>query len=298
MRGCHHLGVEASDEGVLTVRDGRRVGFLARGPAAGAPVVYLHGMPGSRREQCLFPDESLNRFGIRLVSFDRPGWGETDPLRGSRPERCRDLLDACDALGLDSFAVLAVSAGGTYALTLAAIAPDRVEAVVLAAAQMPYDDEASIQTLVPDQLALVPFLRLGPTKEVIEGAKTYRRHVLRDPVAALEPSLATFSERERALIAEPSFREILSDEMAEGLRLRVDGLLDDLLLWPLPFEVDVTTIACPVRAFHGTADDREPLTNLRRILGRLRGAEMLTAEGMNHLAPQLYPDLVMSLTRA
>lgn len=292
---CHHLDVEAGDEGVLAARDGRRVGFLARGPVDGRTVVYLHGMPGSRREQRAFPDETLSRFGIRLVSFDRPGWGQTDPLRGTRPERCRDVLDACDALGLDSFSVLAVSSGGTYALTLAAIAPSRVDAVVLAAAQMPYDDETCIQTLVPDQLALLPLLRLGPTKEVVEGAEAYRRHILRDPVAALEPSLATFSERERALVADPSFQEILRDEMTEGVRRCVDGLVDDLVLWTEPFEVDVTAIACPVRAFHGTADDWEPLANLRRILGQLPHAELLTAEGINHLAPELYPDVVMSL---
>jgi pimeloyl-ACP methyl ester carboxylesterase len=181
---------------------------------------------------------------------------------------------------------------------VAAIAADRVESVVLAAAQMPYDDEASIKTLVPDQRALVPLLRLGPAKEVVDGAEAYRRHVLRDRVAALEPSLATFSERERALMADPLFRGIVDDEMTEGLRLSVDGLLDDLLLWPQPFEVDVTAISCPVRAFHGTADDWEPLPNLRRILGRLPHAELLTVEGVNHLAPELYPDLVMSLTTA
>lgn len=85
--------------------------------------------------------------------------------------------------------------------------------------------------------------------------------------------------------------------MQEGVRARVDGALDDLLTWPTPFEVDLASVRCPVVAFHGTADDWEPLTNLRRILGGLSDGQLITAEGLNHFAPELYPELVLALTR-
>jgi pimeloyl-ACP methyl ester carboxylesterase len=54
--------------------DGRRVGYLARGSVTGQPVLYLHGAPGSRREQNvsgiadaqLFALERLNHFAPLL----------------------------------------------------------------------------------------------------------------------------------------------------------------------------------------------------------------------------------------
>jgi len=90
-------------------------------------VLYLHGQPGSRREQLLIPAEVLERFGVRLISVDRPGYGNTDPLPGDRLARSSDVLTVCDALQIDSFPLVAVSAGGSYALALAGSAPDRVE---------------------------------------------------------------------------------------------------------------------------------------------------------------------------
>jgi hypothetical protein len=48
---------------ILETDGGRRVGWLARGPEDGAPILYLHGCPGSRLEQRLIPSDVLSRFG-------------------------------------------------------------------------------------------------------------------------------------------------------------------------------------------------------------------------------------------
>jgi pimeloyl-ACP methyl ester carboxylesterase len=201
----------------------------------------------------------------------------------------------CDALGVATFPLLAVTAGGSYALTLAAVERDRVERVVLAAASMPYDDEAAIQGLRPDQLALFPILRNGRTPELVEGVEAWRQSVLADHSAVFESALDSLSEWERVLLTTPWFRDALFGAMREGLRVRVDGALDELLTWPTPFEVDLGAIRCPVVAFHGTHDDWAPLPNLRRILDHLSNAQLITAEGLNHFAPSLYPELVFAL---
>lgn len=283
-------------EDVLRLPTGRKVAYMLRGPAEGRVVVYLHGMPGSRREQLVFPDAAIERHGLRLLSIDRPGWGQTDALAGDRVARVADVTAVCDELGVERFPLLAVSAGGSYALTLAAVEPERVERVVLAAAQMPYDDDEAIEGLLADQLALLPVLRNGRTPELIGGVEAWRQAVLSDPLAAFDSSIKSFTERERALIATPAFRDMLVDEMREGLRLRVDGALDDLVTWPVPFEVDLGAVRCPVVAFHGSEDDWEPLPNLRRILNQLADAQLIVAEGLNHFAPELYPELVLALT--
>lgn len=284
-------------EGVVSSPDGRQISYLLRGAEDAPTVVYLHGMPSCRREQLIFPDEVVERQTLRLLSVDRPGWGNTDALAGDRVTRVADVLTVCDALGVTTFPLMAMSAGGSYALTLAALAPDRVDRVVLLSAQMPYDDDDAIQGLLPDQLALVPLLRRGRSAALIEGVEGWRQAVKEDPLTALASAFGSLSARERALFESPSFRELIVDGMREGVHNRVDGALDDLLSWPTPFEVDLATIKCPVVAFHGTADNWEPLANLRRILDRLPNGQLIAADGLSHFAAELHPELVLALAR-
>jgi pimeloyl-ACP methyl ester carboxylesterase len=63
-------------EDVVRISGGRQVGYMLRGPANGDVVVYLHGMPGCRREQRIFPDSVLERLCLRVLSIDRPEWGK------------------------------------------------------------------------------------------------------------------------------------------------------------------------------------------------------------------------------
>jgi pimeloyl-ACP methyl ester carboxylesterase len=58
----------------VTTQDGRVLRVAEAGDPAGVPVLYLHGMPGSR---LLEPDDvaRATRRGIRLIGYDRPGYG-------------------------------------------------------------------------------------------------------------------------------------------------------------------------------------------------------------------------------
>jgi pimeloyl-ACP methyl ester carboxylesterase len=281
------------EEHVLTTTAGRRIGYLARGPRDGRAVVYLHGAPGSRREQLLIPSRTLQRLGIRLISLDRPGYGRTDPLHGDRVARAADVVAAADALGIRSFPAIAVSSGGSYALALAATAPQRVERVVLCAAQMPYDDERAIQTLRPNQRDLLPALRAGRSDQLVAGINAARERMLDDPVGALA-EIATLTAREEEWLR--LHHALFEEDVRTGLANGADGLIDDFVAWPHPFEVDIGSVQCPVRALHGSLDDGEPLSNLQRVLAVLPDAQLFVIDGLSHVGPLLYPDLLTSLT--
>lgn len=89
----HRAMADSDQEGVLTTGTGRQIGYLIRGPQHGRSVVYLHGAPGCRREQRFVPDEVLYRFELRLISIDRPGYGDTDPVDRNRVVRVADVLE-------------------------------------------------------------------------------------------------------------------------------------------------------------------------------------------------------------
>jgi pimeloyl-ACP methyl ester carboxylesterase len=250
-------------------------------------------MPGCRLEQRLIPADVLDRFDVRLISIDRPGYGQTDPLSGDRIARVSDVLPVCDALGVGEFTLVANSAGGSFAVTLATLAPERVRRLVLIAAQMPYDAEDAIEQLQPKQLALLSALKLGRVPAVVTGVERARSSILVDPVGGLD--FTTLTVRERQFFDQPDVKAAFIEDVKEGLGARVDGFLDDLLTWPHAFEVDPGHVECPVRAIHGTGDDWEPLPNLRRIMPSFRDAQLVLLEGLNHLGPLLYPDLILGM---
>ena len=75
------------------MRDGRRLAYVAVGPADGALVLYLHGAIGS--PQLVTPELAgvAGDLGIRYVMVSRPGFGGSDPLTGRTltdvAQRCR-----------------------------------------------------------------------------------------------------------------------------------------------------------------------------------------------------------------
>src|SRR6266700_7206817 len=105
--------------------DGRQLSTQVYGDPEGRPVFLLHGTPGSR----LGPHPRsavLHRLGVQLISFDRPGYGESDRLAGRQvADAAADVLDIADSYGLEKFAVVGRSGGGPHALACAALLPER-----------------------------------------------------------------------------------------------------------------------------------------------------------------------------
>jgi len=93
-------------------------------------VLWCHGGPGSRLEPAHLAPEAREA-GLRIIGIDRPGYGLSTPqpgrtIAGWVPE----ALAISDHLGIEQFVTVGTSTGGAFALAVAALAPERVLAVV------------------------------------------------------------------------------------------------------------------------------------------------------------------------
>jgi pimeloyl-ACP methyl ester carboxylesterase len=79
----------------IETRDGRTLTFRDWGDRSGRPLFYLHGSPGSRLLHG--PEVDYAELGIRLITYDRPGYGGSERKPGRTvADVVPDMLDIAD----------------------------------------------------------------------------------------------------------------------------------------------------------------------------------------------------------
>jgi pimeloyl-ACP methyl ester carboxylesterase len=116
----------------VTARFGR-IHACQHGPSDGPLVLGVHGLTATHEQ--LGPIGSrLGELGLRFVALDLRGRGASDrtpPGTFGWANHALDTLAVADALGVDRFAVVGVSMGGSIAMKLAEVAGRRFTATVL-----------------------------------------------------------------------------------------------------------------------------------------------------------------------
>src|SRR5947209_3562714 len=129
-------------EGTVALHDGRQLGYAEFGDPRGPVVFWFHGMPGARRQFAPSGRSAADRLGLRVISVERPGVGESsDHLYGRLSDWAVDVAEVADYFAIDRFMVAGLSAGGPYALACAHELPNRVVAVGLLGSLVPTSGE-------------------------------------------------------------------------------------------------------------------------------------------------------------
>ncbi|KAJ4870266.1 alpha/beta-Hydrolases superfamily protein [Raphanus sativus] len=99
----------------------------------------LAGIPGVK-------DSLLKDYGVRLVSYDLPGFGESDPHRGRNlSSSASDMIDLASALGItEKFWLLGYSSGSMHVWSAMRYFPDRIAGVAMISPMInPYEASMS-----------------------------------------------------------------------------------------------------------------------------------------------------------
>ncbi len=147
---------------------------------AGAPVLLLHGQPGSARDWDYVRRALGDR--VRSIAIDRPGWSASGDPATDLDGNARAALDALDRAGMERATLVGHSFGGGVAAWTAAYHPERVSSLVLLA---PSANAASLYLL--DRLLatagvgeVASAVTLGGAGVALEAAAWVRRVALGD----------------------------------------------------------------------------------------------------------------------
>ena len=104
---------------------GRTLSYLDLGADGGRPLLHFHGTGFSALE-ALTGAKLAVEAGVRLIAFDRPGFGGSTANPGrDLADVARDAVALVDHLGLDRFDVSSFSGGVPHALAFAAMVGSR-----------------------------------------------------------------------------------------------------------------------------------------------------------------------------
>jgi pimeloyl-ACP methyl ester carboxylesterase len=268
--------------------DGRHLAVLEAGDESGPAVFVSHGTPGSALLWRGLVEDAEER-GMRLLGYDRPGYGGSDAHPGRRvADAAGDLAALADALGIERFAVEGGSGGGPHALACAALLPDRLVAAACLAGVAPYPAEGLdwLDGMGEDNL-----LEFGAALAGRGELEPFLRRMT-DGMLAAEPNALV--EALRTLLS-PVDAAVLTGELAEyllaavrrGVDESLEGWIDDDFAFVSPWGFELRDISVPVQLWHGAEDRFVPIAHGRWLAERIPGVEAHLSDEDGHLTIQI-----------
>jgi pimeloyl-ACP methyl ester carboxylesterase len=258
----------------LKLGDGRTLHVYdtgADGMAGRLAVFWHHGTPNiGAPPEPLFP--AAARLGIRWVSYDRPGYGGSTPYPGRDVSSAADYVAAvADALGIDRFAVMGHSGGGSHALACGALLPDRVLGVVSVAGLAPFDAEGL------DWFAGMSDSGVASLRAAAEGRAAKERY---ESEAEYDPEMFTPADHAALSGTWSWVLDVVDPAIAGG----PGGLMDDDLAYVAQWGVDPAQVIAPILLVHGGRDRVVPSSHSEWLARRCHSAELWLRPDDGHIS--------------
>ncbi|MFI1393455.1 alpha/beta fold hydrolase [Streptomyces sp. NPDC020681] len=289
-------------------RDGK-LAYEEWGDPKGYPVFLLHGTPGSR----LGPKPrtfDLHKLGIRLIAYDRPGYGESGRYVGRDvAHAAQDVIAIADHLRLGRYSVVGRSGGGPHALACAALSPDRVASAAAVVTVAPPDAEGLdwLAGMADSNVMTYEMMENSPGLTQV-GALLARNAdaIRRNPSSLLSSLSQEMPDVDRLVVEDAGIRDLLMlnylSAVGEftGARTELEdppeptGWLDDLVSFRKPWGFYPEKIEeVPVLLWHGEQDVFSPVSHFRWLAERIPHACAVLQPSAAHFAalPALPPIL-------
>jgi pimeloyl-ACP methyl ester carboxylesterase len=270
-------------DGRLALRDGRTLAWKEYGPADGRPILQFQGTPGSRYSRHAHED-LYDGLGVRVLVFDRPGYGASERLPGRGiAVVADDAAELLDHLGLEKVHAAGGSGGGPHVLALAARHPNRVRAVTVVVGGTPLEEE-DVEGLIEINRAGWYAARAG-WQAMHDLLAPMRDSVLADPLGGFKTLMESAPPSDKAVMEDPDWQRVLVESVTEAFRPGPEGWVDESMALSLDWDFDVADVRCSVTWWHGDHDANTPLAPVRRLIERMDRVDLRVWVDAGHLEP-------------
>ena len=269
-----------------TVRtpDGRTLAVEEAGDPDGRPVLVAMGTPNSRRLYAPHTiDAAVRR--LRLICYDRPGYGGSTPDPGRNVASCvADVRAICADLGITRLAMWGISGGGPHVLACAALLPDLVVAAASLASLAPADAEDLDFVAGMGQLNVDDFKLLQSDPAAARTKLDAERTEMLSASPAEEAKmLETLLSPVDAAVLTGGLGEYLAYTAHEGLAPGNEGWWDDGIAQSSPWGFSPSDITIPVMVMHGRRDQFVPFSHGEWLAAHVPNAQARFYDQDGHL---------------
>lgn len=267
---------------ILKLEDGRKLAFAEYGDPLGKPVFHFNGSGGSRLEH---PADLgvLSKLGIRYISTDRPGHGNSS----FQPDR--ELLDwpvdvaaIADYLGIEKFYVLGWSAGGSHALVCAYKMPERVIAGSVVSGLAPPNRPNPYEGYKGILKALMILGRRYP-KLVYLFRKIAAKQINNAAESAGEKYVKSLPKVDQSPFENKDIEDMLIADIKEGYKQGGDGPARDDIIINNDWGFDIKDIKTRIDIWQGDADENVPLNQGKYQAALLSNSEFHLMKDKGHM---------------
>jgi pimeloyl-ACP methyl ester carboxylesterase len=262
----------------VPTQDGRMLSVEDAGDRDGLPVMVHVGTPNSRHLYGRTVADATAR-GLRLISYDRPGYGESTPQPGRTMADCAsDVRTICAALEIDRLAMWGLSGGGPPLLACAALLPDLVTAAASLSSPAPYDAEGLdwLAGMGPDAADWVA-LMFADWAEARAATEREREEMLAKSPAELAAAVMPRLSAEDAAFG---LDEAIC--MQQAYAPGIDGCLDDNFAQVIGWGFDLAGISVPVLLMHGRLDEAVPVAHGQWLAAHIPGVQARLLDDEDH----------------
>jgi pimeloyl-ACP methyl ester carboxylesterase len=227
---------------------------------------------------------AAGRLGLRLLSVDRPGFGQSTFQPGRRIGGWAADIDAlADQLGLRRFSIVGVSGGGPYALACAASLSHRLAHVALVCPLGPLAVAGAKAGMLAQDRVLLSLGAHAPS--LARGVVHLLAHWMRRDVDRyLQFMMAGMLSPDRDLFADPDYRALVLASTTEALRQGGRGPAWELTLIARQWDFRLQDVRLPINLWQGLADQILPAAMARNLAAALPACRPRYLPGEGHLS--------------
>jgi pimeloyl-ACP methyl ester carboxylesterase len=276
----------------LILRDGRTLAWREYGPANARPLLRFQGTPGSRYSRHPHED-AYDRLQVRVIVFDRPGYGESTRLPGRGISVVADdAAELLDHLGLDTVHASGGSGGGPHVLAFAARHPERVRAatVVVGGTRLKEEDLDGIIQINREGW----YAAREGWQAMYDLLAPKRDEILADPLAGFRAVMEAAPESDKAVMNDPDWQRVLVEDVTEAFRPGAEGWADEGMALILEWDFEVDDVRCSVTWWHGENDANAPLGPVRRLVSLMKDVDLRVWANAGHLEPYHRHDEILT----
>jgi pimeloyl-ACP methyl ester carboxylesterase len=245
---------------MVPTADGRALEVLQGGAPDARVVVYHSGTPTG---SVPFPaiDVPAAARGLRVVTYSRPGYGNSTPQPGRTvADAAADTAAILDALDVDSFLTVGWSGGGPHSLACAALLPDRCQAAATLGGPAPHSADGLAWTdgMGPENVEEFAAAAAGSDELTALLDKEAKVELTAELVAESLGGLV--SAVDRAAI-EHGVADYIAAGWARAMLHGIAGWRDDDLAFMADWGFDVAAIRVPFALWHGAHDRMVPFAH-------------------------------------